>query len=298
LKREVIVRTIAYLVGTKSGKPVNIDRKFILDALDAEDFQTLWQPVCKLYESTLNYLAKQHYILSQDWMPSENMVIPIMVFLYHIGGFDKMSEGQREFLEYWYSSSVFSNRYSTASNEAIIADCTALTNVAKGEKIAIRNYFIRMRPLITELSDLYSYTKRSSAVYKGVLNFLGYASKGLRDWNSTQLIDVTMRLEDHHIYPRAYVGNPSTHLDLDRIEAEQLVDCVVNRTLIPKLLNIHVGKRAPSDYLNAIKSEVNPKLEESLASHLLPAEMISDTPWNECFGLILKERAANIFGLI
>lgn len=230
-------------------------------------------------------------------MPFENMVIPLMMFRRQMKGFDQINEEQRAFLEYWYWASIFANRYSSASNEVIIMDSTALVQIAKGEQINSRTYFTRLRPLVTEPDDLFSYTKKSSAIYKGILNLLGYAAKGLMDWSSTQKIDVTMRLEDHHIYPRAYIAS-SPNLDMDQGEAEQLVDCVVNRTLIPKLLNIQVGKKAPQIYLSELLQKTNSQLATCLPCHVIPTEMISEPIWNECFKLFLEERSKDIFNLI
>ncbi len=297
LNREIIIRAIAYIVGTEAKGPVSIDKDYILEHLDAEDFKTHWDTVCKCYVSSLQYLINQNYILSQGWMPSENMVLPLMIFLRQIKSFDRMNQDQRQFLEFWYWSSVFSNRYSGSSNETIIMDSGALSQVARGEKITVRNYFNRLRPIITEPDDLFSYTKKSSAIYRGVLNLLGYAAQGLSDWNSTQKIDITMTLEDHHIYPRAYINNGVKLEDMSQNEAEQLVDCVVNRTLIPKILNVQVGKKAPNIYLRELQ-KVNSHLAECLSSHLIPEEIITDSTWNTLFKLFLQERAQRIYDII
>ncbi len=297
LNREIIVRAIAYISGVERGGTISIDRKSILENLEASDFQNHWDSVCSLYTESLNYLTSQTFILSQDWMPFENMIIPLMMFRRQIRGFDQINEEQREFLEYWYWASIFANRYSMASNEVITMDSTALVQVAKGEQITARTFFTRLRSLVTEPDDLFSYTKKSSSIYRGILNLLGYGAKGLKDWNSTQKIDITMRLEDHHIYPRAYI-NSAPSLDVDQGEAEQLVDCVVNRTLIPKLLNIQVGKKAPQVYLSELQLKVNPQLSTCLKGHLMDEEMITDPTWNECFKLFLEERSRKIFDLI
>lgn len=296
LNREIIVRTIAYVVGERRGT-IDIDRNFILEHLNAHDFQTHWDATCKLYIDCLTYLAHQHYILSQAWMPSENMIIPLMIFLRHIQSFDRMREAQRKFIEYWYWSSVFANRYTVSSNETIITDCGALSLVARNERVTARNYFTRMRPLITEADDLFIYTKKSSTIYRGVLNLLAYASQGLRDWNSTHEIDISMSLEDHHIYPRAFIASKPQMVGIDQNEAEQLVDCVVNRTLIPKILNIQIGKKAPVEYLAELQQK-NPGLVTCLPSHLMPTDMITDSTWNTHFKLFLTERTERIFDLI
>ncbi len=297
LNREIIIRAIAYIVGPQRGS-ISIDKEFILKHLEAKDFQAHWDAICELYTHSLHYLADQYYILSQAWMPSENMVIPLMIFLRQIKRFDRMSEEQRKFLEYWYWTSIFSNRYSGSSNEIIIVDSGALYQVACGERIAARNYFIRMRPLITEPSDLFSYTKRSSAIYRGVLNLLGFAAQGLKDWKSTHKITISMDLEDHHIYPRAYIASKPRMVGMDQNEADQLVDCVLNRTLIPKILNIQIGRKAPVEYMSELRQKVNSHLADCLPSHLIPVDMISDETWNSHFKLFLEERAERIFDLI
>ena len=296
LNREIVVRAIAYISRSKRGGTIEIDKTYILKHLEADDFTEHWEAVCALYASTLHYLASQHYILSQDWMPSENMVIPLMIFLHELGGFDAMTEDQRRFIEFWYWASIFANRYSSATNEVIITDCSVLTQIAHNEQIAVRGYFMRLRSLITEPEDLFSYTKRASATYRGILNLIGYAAQGLKDWNSAQKIDISMRLEDHHVYPRAYIAS-GPELDMDQAEAEQLVDCVANRTLIPKLLNLRIGKRPPGDYL-AEKHKKNAALASCLATHLIPPAMLTESTWNACFSVFLDERATAIFTLI
>lgn len=296
LNREIIVRAIAYITGAKRGGAFSIDKSYILEHLDANDFNEHWDTTVRLYAETIAYLTNQYYILSQNWMPSENMVIPLMMFRRQLKGFDQMTEEQRVFIEFWYWASIFANRYSAASNEVIILDSSALSQVARGERITVRGFFARMRSLVQEPGDLFAYTKKSSATYKGILNLIGYHSRGLWDWNSANRITPDMQLEDHHIYPRAYIASEPT-LDMDQGEAAQFVDCVVNRTLIPKLLNIQIGKRPPQTYLKELQQK-NPKLDASLLTHLMPNDMLTDTGWNEFFRLFMEERARAIFGLI
>ena len=296
LNRETIIRTIAYITGIEKGKTVSIDKKAILEELEPEDFIRHWDRTTECYALALDYLISQHFVLNRSWLPSENMIIPLMVFLSHVKGFDRIDEKQRKFLEYWFWASVFANRYSTASNEVIISDSLALSLVAENKRIERRDYFTRLRSLVTDPEDLFSYTKRTSSIYRGILNLIGYAIHGLRDWRSSQKIDADKDLDDHHIYPRAYVSSEPP-LDIDASEAAQLVDCVVNRTLIPKNLNITIGKRPPQTYLSELK-KVNSNLEASLQDHLVPPEMVADPAWNQQFKRFLDIRARSIMGLI
>ena len=296
LNRETIVRTVAYLTAVEKGHTVTIDKKGILENLEPADFDRHWDRASSLYRDSIDFLVNQHFVLNRTWLPSENMVIPLMVFLSHVKGFDRIDEEQRKFLEFWFWASVFANRYSTASNEVIISDSHALSLVAQHKRVERRDYFTRMRSLVTDPEDLFIYTKRTSATYRGVLNLIGYAIQGLRDWKSTQKIDPDKELDDHHIFPRAYITSGVT-LDMEAGEAIQLMDCVVNRTLIPKMLNLTIGKRPPQAYLADIKKQ-NAKLEASLQDHLVPPELVSDPTWNTRFRAFLDARAKAIMGLI
>jgi hypothetical protein len=296
LSREIIVRAVAYISGSQSGSAFSIDKGYILEKLDANDFNKHWDSTVQLYSETINYLTEQNFLLSQDWMPSENMVIPLMMFRRQLKGFDQMTESQRSFIEFWYWASIFANRYSSASNEVIILDSAALSSIGRKERITARGFFTKIRSLIQEPDDLFGYTKKSSSIYRGIFNLINYNSKGLVDWNSEQQITSTMRLEDHHIYPRAYI-NSKPKLDMDNEEAIQLVDCVVNRTLIPKLLNIKIGKKAPQIYLSEL-SRTNSKLDNCLESHLMPNDISLEPLWNESFKMFLEDRAKSIFGLV
>lgn len=219
-----------------------------------------------------------------------------MMFRRHLKGFDQMKEDQRRFIEFWYWASIFANRYSSASNEVIILDSSVLSSIARGERIVARGFFTKMRSLVQGADDLFGYTKKSSATYRGILNLIGYHSRGLMDWNSSQRITPAMRLEDHHIYPRAYIAS-NPRLDMESDEANQLVDCVVNRTLIPKLLNIRIGKKAPQAYLGEL-ARTNPNLASCLATHLMPDDIIVEPQWNEGFKRFMEERSRAVFGLV
>jgi hypothetical protein len=185
LNRETIVRTVAYLTAVEKGLPVTIDKKAILENLEPADFDKHWDRASLLYKDSIDHLVAQHFVLNRNWLPSENMVIPLMIFLSHVKGFSRNDEARRKFLEFWFWASVFANRYSTASNEVIISDSNALSQVAQGKRIERRDYFTRLRSLVTDPDDLFIYTKRTSAIYRGVLNLIGYAIGGLRDWKLT-----------------------------------------------------------------------------------------------------------------
>lgn len=288
--REVIVRTISYIVS--NGKEV--DRNYILSNLNYEHFNMYWDEVCDCYRKVLDFLFKERFIISQKWMPYENMLIPLIIFLrsIHKTDFSQMNENQYEFIKYWYWSSIFAQRYSSGSNEAIIQDASILSNIAQNKKISDKAFFSRLKIKITSPQDILSFSKKGNVIYKGILNLINFASKGLIDWSNSSQLHLNSKLEDHHIFPKEYIKNKFK----DNEQILSLIDCVANRTLIPKITNIKIGKKSPSQYLKELM-KINPNIVESLKNHLIPIEII-DGAYDDFYIAFLEKRAEAIFKLI
>lgn len=290
INKEIIVRAISFLVS--GGK--DIERSYILQHLSAEDFSKYWKAVCEWYRKTLDFLYENHFILSQSWIPYENMLIPLMMFLKEIGGvFSQMTEKQLKFIRFWYWSSIFAQRYTGSSNEIIIQDALILISISHGEKITDRNYFYKLKCQIGTADELHSFTKKGSVLYRGVLNLINYRAGGLLDWMSTTKLSFNQdKIEDHHIFPRKYISSAYQNNE----EALALTDSVVNRTLIPKLTNIKIGAQTPSSYLKELLKK-NSNLKQSLENHLIPSELLDGT-YDQDYLFFVEERAERIFQII
>ena len=98
-------------------------------------------------------------------------------------------------------------------------------------------------------------------------------------------------MEDHHIFPKNYLQN-----NLASEAEKDLIDCVANRTLIPKIQNIKISDQTPSEYLAEIKV-VNPEIEKSLENHLITKELLNGE-YDKEFNFFLELRANSIFELV
>ncbi|SDK43107.1 hypothetical protein SAMN05421823_102716 [Catalinimonas alkaloidigena] len=286
---EIIVRAIAY----RKSSPKEINRNYILTSLNAEDFKEWWDKICLSYKRTLDYLYDNHYIISQDWIPYDNMMIPLINFVNEIGGdYHFMSSKQKRFIDFWYWNSIFSLRYSGSSNERIIEDSNALTIIANDKKITYLSFFNKLTKIQTlSVEDIYSFDKKANAVYKGLLNIISYEKKGLLNWNNDAKLSLNSTLEDHHIFPKSYLNKSLTN-EIDR----DLIDCVANRTLVPKIQNIRISDQPPSEYLSTIQL-VNPNIGRSLESHLITSELLTGE-YDKEFNFFVELRASAIFDIV
>ncbi len=290
IEKEVLVRAITYMVS--DGK--SVDKGYILGNLTCHHFNMYWDDICKLYIDVLEYLHKNNFTVTHAWIPHTNMLIPLIMFLDKLPckQFSQMKQEQVEFIRYWYWASIFSQRYTGgATNEVIIKDCKILESIAQGKKIVDSKYFRSFKSAIERYEDLYMYSKKGSALYKGILTLINYSAGGLLDWENNSKILFTKKVDDHHIFPKAYLQSGA--LEEDEIE---LADCVVNRTLIPKITNIKIGKKPPSRYMKEI-NRTNSEFEITLQNHMIPVDIVNGL-YDEFFYDFIEERAKYIFQTI
>jgi|ETNmetMinimDraft_25_1059894.scaffolds.fasta_scaffold03759_1 hypothetical protein len=290
LNREVIVRTISFIVSEGS----NVDRSYILSNLNYHHFNEYWEEICSLYKKVFDFLLENCFIPSQDWLPYENMMIPIMIFLREIGGdFTNMNEGQNQFISYWYWGAIMSLRFSGSSNQEIILSSKLFQEISHGQPSKFANYINQFNKIrVTSPKDIY-YINKKNAIYKGLLCLFHFDSKGLLDWNNSNRLSTNSKLEDHHIFPKSYLKELYNEDDLEF----DYIDSVLNRTLVSKFTNVRIGKKAPSVYLRELVIK-NPNLPECLKSHFISSDILFDSEWDENFALFIEERANHLYSLV
>lgn len=286
LNREILARSVAYLVS--EGKKV--DKKYILSQLNSDHFNLYWEEITNLYKASIRYLNHNNFILNSKWIPYPNTIIPIMMFLRNLPNknFSQMNQEQKDFFEYWYWSSVLSQRYVSASNETIVLDSTMLSHIAKKQKITDKTYIKKLKTIISNYEDIIPYNKKTSAIYIALLNFINYSAGGLLDWNNCSKISFTDNVDDHHIFPKEYLNEI-----LDEEADRSLINSVANRTLIPKITNIKIGKKAPHIYMNEILKN-NPEFPTVLSNHMIPKDTISGL-YENFYDTFIEDRAKLIF---
>lgn len=270
LQREVMVRAISYAVSR--GKDTS--RAYILGNLTAEHFVEHWEQFVDCYKKSYEYLTQNNFLIHPDWIPYDNMLIPIMTFLrqIHRCDFSQINEKQARIINAWYWLAIFSRRYSSAAQTYVLEDAQMLERVAQGDYSSAAPLLQRTHSLISVPEDLLAIHKKYDALYKGILNFCNFLSGGFRDLQNGNRIIQSSSLEDHHIFPKDYLKRNGGNLE--GIDNQVLVDCVVNRTLVPKITNIKIANKAPSIYIGEL-SRKNSNIKSALASHLIPEEVLS-----------------------
>ena len=294
LNREVLVRSISFRVS--GGK--EMERGYILARLNSAHFGDFWKPYTSAYRAVIDYLVNARMLIHPTWMPYENMIIPLIVFVTSMpkSDFSQVSLRQSSLIRLWYWLAILARRYSSAAQTFALEDAQAMQKAAQGDFELLVGIIQRLQPLIKTNEDLLSVHKRYDAVYKGILNLVHFDSGGFLNLENNNPVSMMSNLEDHHIYPKDYLRKNwrTVHSSLD--DEDISIDCVINRTLIPKLTNVKVSNKTPSSYLNELVAK-NQNIETALRSHFLSTELLSGD-YDNNYDFFLHDRASLIIDAI
>lgn len=237
-------------------------------ALTVEDIESHWNGVINGYRGGLEMVREECGVRSGKWLPYGYLMVPIAATWNDAIETSGPSSGaNRARLKQWFWCSGFSAAYDRAANTQASRDYAELGRwIGGGEPPATVSGFR------FEASRLREITPKQQAVYKALMALV--ISCGARDFHHGSILTTASiaaeRVDDHHIFPRAYL-NPTG--DSPNYDAA-FVDCILNRTMIDASTNQRIGKRPPDEYLAEIRDELeavgHDLFDQVLSSHLLP----------------------------
>jgi len=242
--------------------------------LSVAEVEEHWNTVTRGYRMALEMLRDECGVRTSKWLPYGYLLVP-MAAIWHetveVGG--PSSAANRERLKQWFWCSGFSQSYDRAANTQAAKDFGELRTWLGGGEAPTTVVEFEFDP-----SRLREITPKQQSVYKAMMAMI--LCHGALDFHHGRTLTpasiAAQGVDDHHVFPRAFVNSPGD----EPAFPVQLVDCILNRTLIDADTNRRIGRRAPSDYLAEIRAELDVAgtgvFERVLNSHLLPTD--DDSP--------------------
>lgn len=259
--------------------------------LSVADIDAHWEAVAQGFRAALEMLRDECGVRTVKWLPYGYLLVPLAALwqeAIQIGG--PASAANRARLKQWFWCSGFSQTYDRAANTQAAKDYAELwTWVEGGKKPATVVDFVFDPARLREI------TPKQQSIYKALMALV--LRHGAADFHHGHTLTpasiAAQRVDDHHLFPRAYL-NPTNE---QPAIPTQLVDCILNRTLIDADTNQRIGKRPPHEYLAEIRDELEAAgaglFEQVLESHLLPSG--DDSPLTgDDFEAFLEWRAARL----
>jgi hypothetical protein len=246
-----------------------------------------WEEAAHGVAGTLTLLRQECGVLAAKWLPYQTMLLTLGAVWPTVNATSGPAVGARRTkLKRYFWCAAFTGRYENAPNTVADQDAPVLRDWMSGGAepawiAAFKFDDVRWRET----------TGRQRALYQASIALL--MSRQVLDFHSANLLDHHVvageAVDDHHIFPRAY---------LEKTGQSGAADTVLNHTLIDKTTNILISAKAPSDYLAEMREQLGAvKLVEILRSHSLPDE--ADGPlWSDRYEDFLAWRQEHFCTLL
>jgi hypothetical protein len=237
--------------------------------LSIDDIDAHWDGVVDGYRAALEMLRDECGVRAGKWLPYGYLLVPLAALWGEaIETNGPSSAANRERFKRWFWCSGLSAAYDRAANTQAARDFAELRRWSQGGQPPVT-----VSEFNFERGGLREITPKQQAVYKALMALI--ISCGARDFHHGQTLTsasiAAQRVDDHHIFPRAFLNPSGNEIAYDW----QLVDCILNRTMIDADTNQRIGKRPPGEYMGEVAAEFkavgSSLFRQVLESHLLPA---------------------------
>jgi hypothetical protein len=256
--------------------------------LTTDQVEEHWEPVIQGFRAALEMLRAECGVLTGKWLPYAYMLVPMAaLWKEHLDQHGPNAGGNRLHLKQWFWCAALNARYDRAANSQAAKDFVELRRWFGGgvPPEAVEEFSF-------DAGRLRAITPRQQSVYKALMSLI--LRRGVSDFHMgatlTAATIAARAVDDHHVFPKAYL-NPS---DQPPTQPTELVDSILNRTMIDRITNIRIGKRAPSDYLAEVRNEFEAaglaiSFEDLLATHLMPGDTEAAV-WTDDFAAFAQSR--------
>ncbi|HEV3077024.1 MAG TPA: DUF262 domain-containing protein [Thermoanaerobaculia bacterium] len=251
----LVLRTLALL------RDLDPKPRFLINLRPA-GFEADWQRAAQALERALELVehtgSDGFGAFDRKWLPYYGLLPVIAALRAEIEERSLGADARRD-LRRLYWCNVFLERYSSAVESKSRKDYSEMLahwTEGKAEPTLFAEARARIGTPSYSIRDSASF---ASSVYSGVFCLL--ALRGARDWRLGESIQL-QDLEDHHIFPQAYLGR---HGIIKRTD----VNSVTNRTLISDETNARMKDDAPATYLERSDVFAGGDRVDALAPHFI-----------------------------
>lgn len=234
-------------------------------SLPADDIAAEWPAAIADTAAAMALLRDECGVLAPKWLPYRPMLIPLAASWREIVAASGPTEGaMRSKLKRWFWCAAFTGEYESSSATLAERDTPVLRAWLNDgpEPPVVANF--SWNPQRWE-----TVSARQQGLYRATLALT--LTNQPRDFHTgaplTRELIEAQRVDDHHVFPRAYLAEAGLGGG---------TDSVLNHCLIDRQTNLSIGKKAPSAYLNEIREMLGAELDRVLTSQMLPIG--SDSP--------------------
>jgi hypothetical protein len=243
-----------------------------------------WETMTQALFTSVDFIRTELRVPVSQLIPYPAVLVPF-VYYFHRTGNKKPSNEQVRLLEQFFYWVGLTERYSSALEGKIAEDFNKMDLIAKGNMPAYQRTELSIDAKQIEETSF----SAGNAYCKTILCLLAYHQPKSFDTDGLVILDnsnlkIATSRNYHHFFPSKYLGDNHIGKEPNKI---------ANITLIDGYLNKHrIGRKPPSEYIRTF-AETNPRLPETLQSHLIKS-MDAYGLTSDDYDSFIKERAKAI----
>ncbi len=253
--------------------------------LDPGDIGSHWGKAVSSLNKALMLLQNRFGCYCERLIPVADIIPTLAIILSSPNYVDSVEN--RSKLERWYWRAVFSEYFSSATDTKAARAAKEWTDPENGWLVNDANAPTSVSGFELSKGILDGAARANNTVYRGVLCML--LSKGVLDFGKSRTpitLDLTSQIEDHHIYPKAFLSPYNIKGDL--------ANTVLNRTPLLASTNKAIGNDAPHVYGQNQKT-LGQKLSRSdLEGHCISDEIFFTPFTEEIYKAFLENRKSQL----
>lgn len=248
LKKEGFDFDLSFYVRCTSAVATNSGRYEPIYSTSVDDIKAAWTRTREAIEYLLNILRHDAYIDSDKALVSDNVLVPLVVYIANGAGKFRDEREKNRFLNWMYLALIWA-RYSGQTETALQQDIQALKEPDPTARLRENIVAQRGRTKI-EARDLLNASTRTAW---STLAYVVARSKGARDWFNGQAlyarnIGKSNGLEYHHIFSQDMLyksGRYDSSSSQDRLRVNE----IANIAYLTSASNRQVSNKPPAEYL-------------------------------------------------
>jgi len=307
LKKEGFDFDLSFYVRCTSAVATNSGRYEPIYDTSVGEIQKAWTRARKAIEYLLNILRHEAYIDSDRALVSNNVLVPLVVYIANGAGKFQDERDKNRFLNWMYLALIWA-RYSGSTETALQQDIEALKDADPTTRLRANIIAQRGRTRV-EASDLVGTSTRHAL---STMAYVVARSEGARDWFNGQPlyaknIGKSNGLEYHHIFNQDMLYKSGRYDSAVPVHVQR-VNEIANIAYLTSVGNKQVSNKPPAEYLpevlksypNALKEQSVPELpalwhldryEDFLARR---RQMLADAMNAYLDGLLAEEQPAEV----
>ncbi|MBF0471414.1 MAG: hypothetical protein HQL48_08570, partial [Gammaproteobacteria bacterium] len=274
----------------KTGKAVAAvsAKRVSVPSLTLNDYNNWSKQVEKGFLLAAKYLRKECFFHARD-LPYRTQLVPLATILSALN--ERWLEPKiYEKLSQWYWCGVLGELYGGAVETRIANDLLEMLDWIEKDGSDTPRTILEA---VFQPGRLHTLSSRLSAAYKG-LNTL-VLREGAKDffWKATiqELDQQEIALDIHHIFPKAWCE--------ERNIKPAVFNAIINKTPISYKANRMIGRKAPSDYLQAIQNHKQVGIGDSQMDAILSSHRIDTTAMrSDDFDQFYQQRKSSLLDII